>query len=554
MRTVLTAAAAGLLVLAALPAGAQQPRDVPYTIAIKNVLPVLRERDGNRALYVTVQFQIKHRDGSIATDVGKDQLVVREDGVRVDDLDIYQPQGNDRLTTVLALDCSGSMGEHDDLKMKEARRAAITFLDRLSDRFDSGLILFNHEILQPTDPPLQSRELFAAHRQQLRARIRAARASGGTAYLDATLDAVEMLRPFEGRRAVLLMTDGVDLNSKHELYEVTKRAQATGVPVYTLGVGEPGKKEPVSSVLVLDHSGSMSQPADQGDSLPKIQALQRAASRFVEIMRPAAQTKLLPFGSDVDRPYLPLPFSADKKALKEQIATLKAGGGTALYDATFDGIETLEAARPAGKWAVVVLTDGVDEAPGSRHRVEDVIARAREAKTPLYMLALGRPGEFNEPVMRKMAQETGGKFFHARNQKELIDLFEQLSIDLHDEGIDEESLKKLAHDTGGEYYPARDVTRLQFIYQQLADELQSTYTVTFPSRRQSHDGTARGIDIVIEQGGRPLSAVASADYNVHGVVVPGMDARVYLVLLVLVGGLLLAPAGVRRLYRFYGGV
>ena len=116
------------------------------------------------------------------------------------------------------------------------------------------------------------------------------------------------------------------------------------------------------------------------------------------------------------------------------------------------------------------------------------------------------------------------------------------------------SLKTLAHETGGEYYPARDVSKLRFIYEQLADELQSTYTVTFPSRRSSHDGTARGIDIVVQRGGRQLSAVASADYNVHGVVAPGMDPGVYLVLLALVGGLLLAPAGVRRLYRFYGGV
>jgi hypothetical protein len=196
----------------------------------------------------------------------------------------------------------------------------------------------------------------------------------------------------------------------------------------------------------------------------------------------------------------------------------------------------------------------VDEAPGSRHRVEDVIDRAREAKTPLYMLALGRPGEFNEPVMRRMAKETQGKFYHARNQKELIDTFEQLSIDLHDEGIDEASLRQLAQETGGAYYPARDVMKLEFIYKQLADELQSTYTVTFPSRRPSHDGTARGIDILVERGGHALSDVASADYTVHGVVAPGMDARVYLVLLAAVGGLLLAPAGVRRLYRFYGGV
>jgi VWFA-related protein len=553
MRTVLAVAAVGLLLAAALPGLADNPGDVQYNLEIDKVFPVLREQDGSRGLYVTVQFRIKHPDGRVAVDVGKDEIVVQEDGVRVAGLEIYRPHGDDRLTTVLAMDCSGSMAEHN--KMAEARNAARLFLDRLHEKADSGLILFNHELLQPTEPPLRDRERSAGHRQVLRRRIDdAARPDGGTAYLDATLEAVEMLRGFEGRRAVILMTDGVDLNSKHSLYEVVKRAKVAGVPVYTLGVGEPGKNDPVSTVLVLDHSGSMEEPAEEGDKISKIEALHRAAGRFVDIMRAGAKTKLLPFSTEVDRASLPQPLSADKEALKGEIGKLKAAGGTALYDATLDGIETLEAARPEGKRALVVLTDGVDEAPGSRHRVEEVIARARETNTPLHMLALGRPGEFNEPVMRRMAQETGGSFHHARNQKALLEIFEKLSIDLHDDGIDEAALQALAHETGGEYYLARDVSKLSLIYEQLAEELQSTYTVTFPSRRSSHDGTARGIDISVERGGRRVSDVARADYNVHGVIVPGMDPGVYLVLLLLLGGLLLAPAGVRRLYRFYGGV
>jgi VWFA-related protein len=541
-----------MLLLAPL-VSAQAPADVSYTIDVKQVFPVVRERDGVRALYVTVQFAIRRRDGGVATDVGKDELIVREDGSPVTDLEIYQPHAEDRLTTVLALDCSGSMGENGGRKLTEAKQAAGVFLDRLHEAADSGLVLFNHELLRPTEPPLRDRPLFAAHRRQLRARIAAAQAGGGTAYLDATLEAVEMLKHVDGRRAIILMTDGVDLNSRHTPGEVIKAARVSGVPVYTLGVGEPGRNEPVSTVLVLDHSGSMSQPADEGDPLPKIQALHQAAGRFVDIMRRGSKTKLLPFGSEVDRPYLGLPLSADKDALKGAINTLQAGGGTALYDATLDGIELLEAARPAGKRAVVVLTDGVDEAPGSRHGVEEIIARSRETKTPLHMLAFGRPGEFNESVMKRLATETGGSYHHARNQKDLIEIFERLSIDLHDDGIDEAALQELARQTGGAYYPARDVSKLRFIYEQLAEELQSTYTVTFPSRRPSHDGTARGIDIVIERGGRRLSDVASAAYNVHGVVAPGMDAGVYLVLLLVVGGLLLAPAGVRRLYRLYGG-
>ncbi len=228
-------------------------------------------------------------------------------------------------------------------------------------------------------------------------------------------------------------------------------------------------------------------------------------------------------------------------------------GGTLLYDATYSGIETLVAARREGKNAVVVLTDGKDESPGSRYSDQLVIDRAKEEKVPLYMLGLGQHDEINETVMKRMAEETGGKYFHAGSEQRLFEIFEKLSIDLHDDGINEQELRELAEKTGGKFFWARDASKLPKFFEELAAELQSTYTVTFPSRRSSHDGTARGIDISVERDGVRMSNVGSADYNVHGVVVPEMDYRIYLVLLALLSVFLLAPVGVRRLYRFYGG-
>src|SRR5262249_27647345 len=123
----------------------------------------------------------------------------------------------------------------------------------------------------------------------------------------------------------------------------------------------------------------------------------------------------------------------------------------------------------------------------------------------------------------------------------------------HDDGIDEEALRILAEKTGGKYYHARDVSKLQLIYEELATELQSTYTVTFKSRKQSHDGTARGIDIRVVRGGQQVSNVGSAAYTVHGVVVvPDMNPQTYLILLLLLGGLgalLALPAGLGKLGR-----
>jgi VWFA-related protein len=537
-----------VLVLAGLPILAQVPGSIEYAININSVLASVSSRHGKTALYVTAQFKILHgSEGKPVTELGPDErIVVEEDQRPVAELELFQPRTTS-LTTVLAVDISGSMGRNH--KIESARQAAGVFLDRLAPRADCGLILFDHK-MRVTQGLAKDPARQAAHRAHLRELIQAAQPTGGTASLDATLRAIEMLHGVAGHKAVVLLTDGVDLNSTASLKEVVAQARKHDVRIYTVGVGEPGSQAPVTTVLVLDHSGSMARPAEAGDELTKIQALHRAAGRFVDAMRPTAQTTLLPFSSRVERPE---PFSNNKAALKTRVERLDADGGTLLYDAAFDAIELLEAARPEGKRAVVVLTDGVDEAPGSRHRVDEVIERARETKVPLYMLGLGRPVELNEHVMQRMARESGGKYYHSSNQQALIDVFENLSIELHDDGVDVPTLTQLAEKTGGKYFPASDVSRLPLIYQELAEELQSNYTVIFPSRRSSHDGTARGIDIRVKRGDVLVSQGGSADYHVSGLIVPELDQRVYLGFLVFLGCLLSLPAGLRRLYRLYGG-
>src|SRR5439155_10268692 len=131
----------------------------------------------------------------------------------------------------------------------------------------------------PIIPPLRDPKAEqTAHRAALRKLLKEQYANprGGTAYLDAAYHSIEQVKGSRGRRAVVLMTDGVDLNSTHTLEEVINLAQSSEVPVYTIGVGEPGKNEQVTTVMVLDRSGSMRQPADDNDKISKIKALHQA--------------------------------------------------------------------------------------------------------------------------------------------------------------------------------------------------------------------------------------------------------------------------------------
>jgi VWFA-related protein len=557
------AAAAGLV--AVMPVTAESPASgAEYHVDIEKIYNP-PQHEGQKGVWVTVQFRIKRRDGSPAADLTPDHLIViKEDHVKVAQVKPHQPKAPEDLTAVLALDISGSMKDHG--KMEQARQAALRFLGQLHDNANCGVILFDHQIHEDERiPPTRDPGAVLQHREKLHSLILSrTRPRGGTAYLDATAEAVDMLQSFRGRRAVVVLTDGVDLNSNQTLGEVIKLAQTTEVPVYTLGVGDPGRNERVSTVLVLDRSGSMSAKADPKDQASKMEALHAAAARFVELMRPSARTTLLPFS---DRPEAAGAFRADKATLRRNIQALRPDGQTALFDATHDAIDTLLAERPEGKKAVVALTDGIDNR-SVRYRVEHVIKHARDHQVPLYMLGLGKGKDIDEKVMRRMAEETGGKYYHATDQQKLFDIFESLSIELHDDGIDEASLKRLAQETGGKYFSARDVSRLDLIFSELADELQTAYTVTFPSRRPSHDGTARGIKIELlrkggivgaggddshggADGGYVIVGEGESSYQVHGVVVPEMRAGVYLALLVVLGGLLALPSGLRRLARSY---
>ena len=545
------------VLVAVLPVGAtSQAPPTEYRVEIDRVfLPPRAE--GQREIQVRVHFRVRRADGAPVAEPGADVIVIEEDGRKVKELPLRRTKGKEDLTVVLALDISGSMASFG--KMEEAKKAALAFLGRLPPKASCGLVLFDHEVRLAV-PPASRPEDVARLRQEIADHIAKASPMGGTAYLDATAEAVALLDGVRGDRAVLVMTDGMDVNSRLTLAQAIARANGAEVPVYTIGIGTPGKNEPVTTVLVLDKSLSMAQPADDQDNLSKMDALHRAAGRFIELMRPEAETTLLPFSDKVEKPR---PFTSDKADLKHRVLELRPAGQTAILDATFEAVMTLEVSRRPGKRAVVAMTDGRDNR--SHRSAKDIIQLARDAKVPLYMLGLGRDKEIDETVMRRLAEEpgTGGEYYRAANQQKLFEVFESLSIRLHDDGIDEASLKQLAEKTGGRYYPAHDVAKLQLIYEQFADELQDDYKETFASVRPQHDGTARGIKIRVVRRGAVVGDDGSTRFvdqdvsgggdtgrvHVHGVVLPELHAGVYLVLLAALGGLLALPEGLRRLTR-----
>lgn len=144
--------------------------------------------------------------------------------------------------------------------------------------------------------------------------------------------------------------------------------------------------------------------------------------------------------------------------------------GTRLYDAVYLAAnEKLKS--EVGRKAIILLTDGEDA--GSQLRLADAVEAAQRSDTIIYAIAIidrefyffGGAGFSGDSVLRKIAEETGGRVF-------VVDR-------------------------------ARDVDRA---FAQIAEELRSQYSLGYTPTNVKHDGGFRKLKIKLGRDGLRVQA------------------------------------------------
>jgi VWFA-related protein len=154
---------------------------------------------------------------------------VREDEVDQEPLTVV-PQLTP-LSAVLTLDTSGSMKQ----RLPDAQAAAKSFLTLLQAQDKLQVIRFSRDV--KTLYPLGS------DRRAAEVAIDGTVARGDTALWDALYASVESLRGVAGRKAIILLSDGVDDDgsgkplSKRLVTDVLALARQVNVPIYAIGLG-----------------------------------------------------------------------------------------------------------------------------------------------------------------------------------------------------------------------------------------------------------------------------------------------------------------------------
>jgi VWFA-related protein len=135
------------------------------------------------------------------------------------------------LSVVLTLDASGSMAK----RMEEAGAAAIRFIDILGREDSAQVVTFARQV--------NRRTAMSTDRQAMREAIRKTVARGDTALYDALYDSIRLAQDRAGRKAIVLLSDGVDDDgtgkplSKQTAQDVIRLARDVNVPIYILGLG-----------------------------------------------------------------------------------------------------------------------------------------------------------------------------------------------------------------------------------------------------------------------------------------------------------------------------
>ncbi len=160
---------------------------------------------------------------------------------------------------------------------------------------------------------------------------------------------------------------------------------------------------------------------------------QEAAIEFLnQIIRPRFD-KAFVIGFDTT-PEVTQDFSDDAEALSKGVRMLRAGGGTAMYDAIYfacrDKLMQVDKGQIATRRAIILLSDGEDNQ--SRVSREEAVEMAQRAEVIIYAISTNTSGIKlrGDKVLEHFAEETGGKAFFPFKIEDVSNAFSEISDEL----------------------------------------------------------------------------------------------------------------------------
>jgi len=223
---------------------------------------------------------------------------------------------------------------------------------------------------------------------------------------------------------------------------------------------------PFDLVLLLDLSGS---------NAKKLKMIRNSAKRFVEATRPTDRIAVVSF---TDQPALYSSFTLDRNKLKKSIDEIDdAYGGTNFWDALNWVVKILVRQGSGRRNAVVVMTDGVDNAlpdvygDGSRTDFNTLLEGIRNSESIVFPIYLD-------------TEEENVKDHHVPRAAYAL-AREQLTL--------------ISSACGTPLYRAAKLADLDNVYAQVVRDLSTVYSIGYKPTNKALDGKWRSVEVRLVQ-------------------------------------------------------
>jgi Ca-activated chloride channel homolog len=171
---------------------------------------------------VDVFTTVTDRNGAPVTDLRKEEFQLIEDGIP-QKIAIFEQHSEMPLSIVLCIDASQSVGKDLKIEAEAARKFAASIL-RPQDKL--ALYQFS-EIVREVVP-------FTSDIKRINRGIQNVRIGSGTALYDAVFLGGQMLAKRQGRKILVVITDGGDTMSAVDYHEAVRAAQVSDALVYSI--------------------------------------------------------------------------------------------------------------------------------------------------------------------------------------------------------------------------------------------------------------------------------------------------------------------------------
>jgi len=142
------------------------------------------------------------------------------------------------LTTLLVIDISGSMNSSN--KITAAKSAAGAYIDQMRTGDQAGILSFNTKV--------NVNQVLTTDHSALKQALYTLVPQGNTAMYDALGQAEQVLQNVSGRKAIIVLTDGIDNASKTNADGVIQGIGSGGLSISTIGFGNPDQSSGVSGL------------------------------------------------------------------------------------------------------------------------------------------------------------------------------------------------------------------------------------------------------------------------------------------------------------------